>query len=38
MERHSDDFVGHTGKKGCEITLDQHVISILEDKYPLPKQ
>lgn len=35
-ERHSDDFVGHTGKKGREITLDQHVISILEGKYPLP--
>lgn len=36
IERHPDDFKGHTGKKGREITLDDHALAILEDKYPFP--
>lgn len=36
INRHSNDFKGHTGKDGREITLDNHALHILEDKYPLP--
>lgn len=37
IERHPDEFNGHTGKKGREITLDEVAIEILEKKYPLPQ-
>lgn len=36
IKRHSEDFTGHTGKKGREITLDEHALIALEDKYPFP--
>ena len=37
IERHPEHFTGHTGKTGREITLDDHAIDILEDKYPFPR-
>ena len=37
IERHPEDFNGHTGKKGREITLDEIALEILEKKYPLPQ-
>lgn len=35
IERHSDEFQGHTSKKGREIELDEVAAGILEKKYPL---
>lgn len=35
IERHSEDFQGHTSKKGREIELDEVAVGILEKKYPL---
>lgn len=35
IERHSDEFQGHTSKKGREIELDEVAVGILEKKYPL---
>lgn len=36
IDRHPDDFAGHTGKKGREVTLDDYALAILEDKYHFP--
>lgn len=35
IERHSEEFQGHTSKKGREIELDEVAVGILEKKYPL---
>lgn len=37
IERHPEEFEGHTGKKGRETTLDDEAFRILEQKYPLAK-
>lgn len=37
MDRHPEDFKGHLGKKGREITLDEVAVSILDEKYPFPQ-
>lgn len=35
IERHADEFRGHTSRKGREIVLDEVATDILDRKYPL---
>ena len=35
IERHEEEFQGHTSRKGREIVLDEVAIDILDRKYPL---
>lgn len=35
--RHEDKFAGHTKKVGKSIELDEVALSILDEKYPLPR-
>lgn len=36
VQRHPEEFQGHTSKKGKEIELDPIAVEILEKKYPFP--
>ena len=37
MSRHAEKFAGHTKKVGKSIELDEVALSILDEKYPLPR-
>lgn len=37
MSRHAEKFAGHTKKVGKSIELDEVAMSILDEKYPLPR-
>lgn len=36
INRHKEDFDGHTSKSGREIELDETAVRLLEAKYPIP--
>ncbi len=37
INRHREIFDGHISKEGRQIVLDEIALSVLEEKYPLPK-